>query len=126
MIRIRIPLDYSTCNIREAHIYNATYFGSHFEVMLCVDGRDILLVFSKRQQGGFIYFAQFEEGINISQHQSGRQVLEKIPDLFGEGTSAAIMAAVNLFQKLGGGQKWCRIKPKKPERIQGRQSGIPY
>jgi hypothetical protein len=126
MIRIQIPLDYSACNIREAHISNATYFGSHFEVMLCVDGRNILLVFGKRRQGGFIYFPQFEEGINISQHQSDRQVLEKMLDLFDEGTSTAIMAAVNLFQKLEGGQKWCRIKPKKPERIQGRQSGIPF
>ena len=75
MIRIQIPLNYSTCNIREAHISNAAYFGSHFEVMLCVDGRNILLVFGKRRQGGFIYFPQFEEGINISQHQSDRQVL---------------------------------------------------
>lgn len=75
MIRIQIPLNYSACNIREAHISNAAYFGSHFEVMLCVDGRNILLVFSKRRQGRFICFPQFEEGINISQHQSDRQVL---------------------------------------------------
>ena len=104
MIRIRIPLDYSACNIREAQISNATYFGSHFEVMLCVDGRNILLVFGKRRQGGFIYFPQFGEGMNMSQHQSERQVLEKLLDLFDEGTSTAIMAAVNLFQKLEGGQ----------------------
>ena len=126
MIKIQIPLNNPACNIREAYISNVAYFGSHFEVMLCVDGRNILLVFGRMRQGRFIYFPQFEEGINISRYQCDRQILERMTDLFDESTSIVIMAAVNLFHKLEGGQKWYEINPRKTEQIQGRHNAIHF
>jgi hypothetical protein len=126
LIRIQIPMDYSACHIKDAHISNAIYFGSHFETELCIDGRKIPLIFGKSRQGGFIYFPQFTEGINISRYQSEMQALEKLFDLFDKGTSAVIMAVVNLFQKLEGDQKWYRADQKITKLIQNQKGAIPF
>lgn len=111
MIRITVP---NTRNAKDAYVSKMMYFGSHYEVVLLVDSRQIPVVFGRRWQGRFMYFPVLEEGINISQHQSDSETIDKVSYLFDGNTSEIIVAMVNQFMDMEGGRKWYGKKPKGP------------